>query len=393
MPKRNASTSPAATVLDPVGRRSAPQRPTTFITYIVNRDCINELFDQIAAALLPCGQFYEQLGQLVHVSGANGMALVDSHNFNALMSAQLEIRHVVKTAKDGQKMKGFRLLNATHIAAFIKSPRVIAQFPTLSHLTRSPLFDGSWKLIATPGYDCASGIYYAGPPILPATGTVMLDRMLSEFCWRTPVDRVNYVGVLVTVVTILLWIGRHPLSVYNANQPGLGKTLLARLIGLIFDGSCSTVTYNPNDEEFEKQLATCVERGDRTIVVDNAKQGRATGRSSSVQEIDSPVLERSLTDPVLNYRRLGSNTAIRRPNDVIFSLTMNRAKLSADLRRRSIPINLEFLGPVRDREFSIAQLEDFVLAHRSRSRARSWASYRAGLRMAVRCDFIRPDTP
>ena len=43
---------------------------------------------------------------------------------------------------------------------------------------------------------------------------------------------------------------------------------------------------------------------------------------------------------------------------------MNRAKLSADLRRRSIPINLEFLGPVRDREFSIAQLEDFVLAHR-----------------------------
>jgi hypothetical protein len=48
----------------------------------------------------------------------------------------------------------------------------------------------------------------------------------------------------------------------------------------------------------------------------------------------------------------------------MFSLTMNRAKLSPDLRRRSIAINLEFPGNVREREFSIAQLEDFVLAHR-----------------------------
>ena len=101
-----------------------------------------------------------------------------------------------------------------------------------------------------------------------------------------------------TVVTILHWIGNHPLAVFNANQPGLGKTLLARLLGLIFDGAARTVTYNANDEEFEKQLATCVERGDRTIIIDNAKSGGG-GWGPRRREIDSPVLERSVTDAEL----------------------------------------------------------------------------------------------
>src|SRR5262249_47637266 len=170
------------------------------------------------------------------------------------------------------------------------------------------------------------------------------------------------VGVLITAVTILHWIGKHPMSIFNANQQGLGKTALAHLLGFILDGSCVSISYSPNDEEFEKQLATCVETGDRVVVIDNAKRGK-------VRDIDSPVLERSITAQLLNYRRLGSNTAIRRPNDVLFCLTMNDAKLSVDLRRRQVPINLEYFGTVRDRTFSIADLEEFVLAHRLDLRA------------------------
>jgi hypothetical protein len=247
----------------------------------------------------------------------------------------------------------------------VQSPRIVSQFPALTHFTRSPQFDTSWRLIATPGYDATTGIYYAGPAIECARGTVLLDRVLSEFCWKSPVDRVNFIGMLITGVTIMHWPGRHPLSMFMSNQPRLGKTLLARLLSLTLHGTCHTVSYNPNDDEFEKQIGTRVDAGDRVIIIDNAKRQRRFSDDSTV--VESAVLERCITDPVLNFRRLGSNTAgteIRRPNDVLFCLTMNNPTLGLDLRQRSIPICLEFVGDVLTRVFSIPDLDEFALADR-----------------------------
>lgn len=89
-----------------------------------------------------------------------------------------------------------------------------------------------------PGYDPTTGIYYAGPQIECARGTQLLDRVLSEFCWKGPVDRVNFIGMLVTGVTMAHWPAKHPMSVFNSNQPGLGKTLLAKVLSLSLHGTC-----------------------------------------------------------------------------------------------------------------------------------------------------------
>jgi len=323
----------------------------------VNIDGVNTLFDRIAHAVLPWQRFFNRLGQLVFVHPEKDVTLVGPSNLNGLLSSRVEIRCFAKQNGKVQP-KGHRLLRQDYVGAFVQSPRVLSRFPRLAHYSHSPLFDCNWKLIARPGYHTASGIYYAGPHIQCTRGTRLLDRLLSEFCWKSPIDRVNYIGMLVTGVTILHWLGKHPIAIFNANQPRLGKTLLARILGFILHGACVTVSYNANDEEFEKHLATRVEGGDRVIVIDNAK------RTARVPEINSPVLERSITDTVLNFRRLGSNTAIRRPNDVIFCLTMNDAKLSADLRQRSVPINLEFIGNVRKREFSIPDMEAWVMPNR-----------------------------
>ena len=120
----------------------------------------------------------------------------------------------------------------------------------------------------------------------------------------------------------------------------LGKSTLARVLGVVAEGvEPTTVSFSANEEEFEKQLATRVEAGDRVVVVDNAKTTRP---------IQSPVLERCITDTRLNFRRLGGNTAISRPtNDVLFVVTMNLTQMGADLRRRALPLNLELDGDVR----------------------------------------------
>ena len=163
--------------------------------------------------------------------------------------------------------------------------------------------------------------------------------MLQDFCFKSPADRTNYIGVLLTSVLIPHFIGAKPAALFNGNQPGLGKSILAQVIGILRDGHpTETASYNPNDEEFEKRLGSIVRRGVTTIIIDNAKgQGRKP-------RIESACLERSVTDAILSFRLLGKSQEIRAENSHIFCITANTPDVSPDLVSRSVVINLEHEG-------------------------------------------------
>ena len=326
------------------------------VKWTVDLQPTSYVFDRIVNAVRPADKFFNLQGRLVYIK-STGVEVVGTHNLNGLLSPFVEIETFV-LQRGGAVSKGYRLLPLTHSNAFLESPAVLSAFPPLNHFTRSPVFDRDWKLVSDAGYDAASGIYYDGPVIEPRPTMELLDQTLADFCWKSAADRVNFIGGLVTGVTSNHWPGSHAAVMYNANQSGAGKSTLARFMGFLLHGGCHSVSYTTNDEEFEKQLATRVSAGDRVILIDNAKH---TGR---VREVSSAVLERSITEPVLSYRRLGSNTLIRRPNDVIFGITMNNAKLSVDLTRRCMPINLEVQGNVRGRRFAHEDIDAFVLEHR-----------------------------
>ena len=67
---------------------------------------------------------------------------------------------------------------------------------------------------------------------------------------------------------------------------------------------------------------------------------------------------------MLSFRRLGKNASIIRPNDVLFVLTMNNARLGPDLRRRSLPVRLHHEGNIDERSFRVNELAVFVRDHR-----------------------------
>ena len=78
--------------------------------------------------------------------------------------------------------------------------------------------------------------------------------------------------------------------------------------------------FHADEEEFEKQLATGTEPGNRVLVIDNVRLARGA------KEIASSVLERCVTATTLKFRRLGKIASIIRANDVLFVLTMNNAR-------------------------------------------------------------------
>ncbi|MEQ1501922.1 MAG: hypothetical protein ABMB14_06810 [Myxococcota bacterium] len=339
----------------PEARETTPRgRPV--VEYVGNRDTVEDLFVALIEAVRPFNRFFRTEREIVFIRRGLGPIVVTDRNVAGLISALVEVR-VLKVDGEDLEFLRYTVLPNDLARAFVASPRVHLLLPPLHLFTRSPLFDREWAFIGKPGYHEKSGVYYDGPLVEPHDGCARICDAVSDFHWKEEADRVNFVGALLTALTMPHWGRGHPFLAVNGNKPGVGKSTLARVLGVLVEGAePNTVSYAADEAEFEKQLATRIEAGDRVVVIDNAKTHKA---------IESPVLERCITDTRLNFRRLGSNTAISRPqNDVLFCLTMNLVQLGPDLRRRALPLNLELDANVRKTTYRLGDLVGWVTEHR-----------------------------
>ena len=341
------------------GARPAPPPPEPgrpVVDYVINVDTVAGLFDTLVDAVAPRHRFFRAERDMVFVRRGEGPVPLTDRNLAGYLSALVEIRFM-RATDEGMAFLRYGVLPSELARAFVSDPRVRSRLPRLRLYCRSPIFDEGWRFVGRPGYHPEAEVFYDGPCVEPSEGVELLCRALDGFHWKGEADLVNFVGAMLTALTMPHWGRGHPFLAVNGNKPGVGKTTLACVLGVIVEGvEPSTVSYVPDDGEFEKQLATRVEVGDRVVVIDNAKTRKA---------IASPVLERCITDARLNFRRLGSNTAISRPqNDIIFCLTMNLTALGQDLRRRALPVNLVLQADVHTTLYPLEDVVGFVLEHR-----------------------------
>jgi hypothetical protein len=307
---------------------------------------------QITDRLLATGDCYSRVDQLVTVTNHSIRPILSARELSGLLNHYVEFFFI-----DGEEGE-YKPLPGSYGNTWLNHPGERCRFPVIRLFTHNPVYAEDWRLVE-PGYDRSSEVYYCGPKVTAREGTEYLDRMLQDFCFKSPSDRTNYLGFLLTTLLVPRFIGSKPAALFNGNQPELGKSILAQIIAIIRDGKpVGTLTYNPNDEEFEKRLGTIVHGGATTVIIDNAK---ARGRNP---RIDSACLERSITDPILSFRLLGYSRDIRAENSHIFCVTANTPEVSRDLITRSVVINLEFEGNPLKRPFSIADPEGFAQAHR-----------------------------
>jgi hypothetical protein len=313
---------------------------------------VGRTMSEITQRLLNAGNCFSRADQLVVVNGETIQSILSAPELAGLLNQHVEFLFV------GARIDEYKPLPANYGNTWLHRADQRTKLSTITLFTRNPVYAKDWRLV-TPGFDAGSGIYYAGPTVEPRNGTEHLDRLLQDFCFKSPADRTNYLGMLLTTVLMPHFIGAKPAILFNGNQPGLGKSILAQIIAALRDGHpTETVTYNPNDEEFEKRIAAIVRRGATTIIVDNAKgQGRHP-------RIESPCLERSITDLVLSFRLLGKTMEIRAENSHIFCITANSPDVSADLVSRSIVVHLLYEGDPKIRGFRIDDPEGYAQDHR-----------------------------
>lgn len=313
-----------------------------------------ETMAAITNALLKDGKTYSRASLPVFIG--------PDHELQALQGSTELLASVLNTITEflivTNREPTYQLLPPKFGGPWLVHPKELARLPPIAVFTKHPVFDEDGELIR-PGYHADTGIFYAGPEVEPIEGIERLNVLLSGFCWKSPADRTNFIGVLLTPFFADRFVGAKPALLLNGNQPGLGKSILAQIVAILRDGKpVISASYNSNDEEFEKTLGARVRSGVTTIIVDNAK---SRGKAAS---IDSAVLERSITDPILCYRLLGQSATIQAENSHQFIITANSPEVSRDLVTRSIVVSLHFEGNPEHRTFSLQDIEGYCLQHR-----------------------------
>lgn len=221
----------------------------------------------------------------------------------------------------------------------------------LDAVVTAPTLRPDGSVLDTPGFDASSGLLYEcteEPMAVPLFPTQEQIRTALDFLWApfetfpfcTALDRAVHLSALITAA-VRPAIPTSPAFGYDAPVQGSGKTLLARCVGMLTEGSDPAVwphTAGRDDEEVRKRLMTALRAGSRCLVWDNV-----------MGQFDSASLATCLTSAMYQDRILGLSTSSIVPNRAVFVLTGNNLQLSGDLPRRVLMARID---PETDKPFA-----------------------------------------
>lgn len=125
--------------------------------------------------------------------------------------------------------------------------------------------------------------------------------------------------------------GQRPAFVFEASQPGSGKSTAANLVAQLtsVDGALSITLDKHGEERVRERMLSSEGMRKRVAMCDNVKGSVA-----------SSSLEGLVTEKWISGKRLFHGEASR-PNTFTFLITSNNARLSSDMARRSFYIHFE----------------------------------------------------
>ena len=206
----------------------------------------------------------------------------------------------------------------------------------LNALITAPTLKPDGSLLDRQGYDAATGLYLDTPfsqfpiPEFPTHESAqraldILWHPFKDFPFCGSIDRGVHLAAVVTAA-VRPALPTAPAFAYDAPIQGSGKTLLARCVGVLAQGSDIGVwphTAGRDDEEVRKRLFAILLTGTRAIVWDNV-----------VGAFDSPAMAACITSPIYQDRVLGKSTSKHVPNRMMILLTGNNIELQGEMPRR-----------------------------------------------------------
>lgn len=244
--------------------------------------------------------------------------------------------------------------------------------PKMTGILYGPTFTPDGRLLAVPGYDPQTGLLlirrpgdtWPVVPERPTAGQVeeakrlLLVEWLGDFPFADEASKAHIIGQLIAVVARPLIDGRIPGLAIDAASPSTGKGLLAGTFSLIAIGQPPThVDYVPDDEEFEKRLASALRKAPAIVWLDNV-----------ITTLRSAALARVMTMTPWEPRVLGENRTFSFDIRQLFIVVGNNLRLTDEISRRFVWVRMEAPSDAPwfdDRAFRHPELDKWVREHRA----------------------------
>ena len=215
-------------------------------------------------------------------------------------------------------------------------------------LVTTPTFRDDFSLITAPGFDSRSGLYYSPDPSLQTfhfetnaskveakDSLDLLFELLTDFPFRNPNERYNYLATLLTLFLRSAIRGVVPCLAIDGNGQSVGKGLLSSMLSLIAYGDDIATNSAPKSrEEWASKLDSILLRGAPFAVIDNIVGAFASDDFASV-----------LTSAKRTVRIKGLSKVVDVPVNTVWVLNGNDLTLDSDLSQRLIMCHLQHEDP------------------------------------------------
>ncbi len=286
---------------------------------------------------------YSQNGKLVRVVRAGDgyiLLLVENEQMLSIMSRIADWTQEMTDA-DGNEV----ILNTFPPNQLVKTFLGEGEWPGLYEIygiTNCPTFAPDGALHSVFGYSPKTHMFYTGgvtlgdttptPENIAAAKSLLFDDLFVDFPFDGEASKAHLVALAIQPLVRGMIDGPTPLHLVDAPMPGSGKGLAvaAALIPALGKEPVSYPGKGENDEEWRKQLTSCLVGGTPAVVFDNL-----TGI------LNAPALAIALTETVYGDRILGVTGNAQIPVRVTWAATANNVSLGDDIIRRTVWTRLD----------------------------------------------------
>ena len=274
-------------------------------------------------------------GTLAQIRRVDGAIKVEALSITALKGRLDRVANFMKWSKPDNSLSPVRPPNdVVEDMLALELP-----LPPLSGIAGAPVFDESWTLVDTPGYQPSTHLFFESndcriPPVpeTPSDGdlrqarSLLLEEWLGDFPFVEESSRAHAITALLSHVLRNRIDGPVPLFAVDAPTAGSGKTLLVESIGIITTGAAPAAMSLPRkDDELRKQITSVLLNGSPLVLLDNI-----------THQLESGVLAAALTSRNWSDRLLGKSETVSVPNSTASgsppATTSSSAARSPDVR-------------------------------------------------------------
>ena len=241
-----------------------------------------------------------------------------------------------------------------HLNAMLKAEVFLRKFLPLNDVVNVAMYLPDFEL-TQPGYnDGGPGhrIFLTGPHPDIRTNLDTITPFLDVMAFASNADRTNAVAAALTVMLRNHWPGAKPLIYVTSTKSHGGKDTV---IEFASGGTAhASLSYEKTDWALQKNFCALAQSNPNlgVVVVENVRldDGRSSSQGAYVR---SAFLERFLTDPTPSLFSTGTGDPRPRKNDLVLAMSTNFGRVSDDLMNRALPIRLEPVGNVAERQSRI----------------------------------------